>query len=104
MRAGKMRDWTGALAGFDAVRYTNRLGIEDARADEPAAVRAALSDAGAGTIAWYGVRLFTDHWGDEARPSEFAELLAGEEQAGRRDPYRSLAALTHTIAGVRPPG
>jgi 2-polyprenyl-3-methyl-5-hydroxy-6-metoxy-1,4-benzoquinol methylase len=102
MRAGMMRDWSGALVGFDATHYTNRLGIEDARADEPTAVRAALSDAGADTVAWYGVRLFTDHWADEQPPAEFAALLAAEEQAGRRDPYRLLAALTHTIARVRP--
>jgi hypothetical protein len=46
------------------------------------------------------VRLFTDHWGHEAPDDDFTQLLAAEEEAGRRDPYRSLAALTHTIARV----
>lgn len=103
MRAGMMSDWAGALEGFDATHYTNRLGIKDARADEPAAVRAALHGAGADTVAWYGVRLFTDHWGDEDPPADLDALLAAEEQAARRDPYRSVAALTHTVAKVRHP-
>ena len=45
-----------------------------------------------------GVRLFTDHWGDVALPPDLDELVDAEEQAGRRDPYRAVAALTHTIA------
>ena len=32
MRAGMSGDWSGALDAFDARTYTNRLGIEDARA------------------------------------------------------------------------
>jgi hypothetical protein len=51
-------------------------------------------------VAWYGVRLFTDHWGRQPTERNFADILAAEREAGRRDPYRSLAALTHTIARV----
>ncbi|MHB1555027.1 MAG: methyltransferase domain-containing protein [Acidimicrobiales bacterium] len=98
MRAGMRRDWTAALAGFDARYYTNRLGLESIRADEPAEVQAALAEAGATTIAWYGVRLFSDHWDAEEPPADLDVLLEAEEQAGRRDPYRALAALTHTVA------
>ncbi len=54
--------WADALVGFDATHYCNRLGIQRARADDPADVRSALREAGADTIAWYGVRLFSDHW------------------------------------------
>jgi SAM-dependent methyltransferase len=100
MRAGMCGDWQGALEAFDARRYTNRLGVEDVRADDPAEVRRALEAAGARTLAWYGVRLFSDHWPAGEPPSDLAELLDAEEQAGRRDPYRSLAAMTHTIAAV----
>lgn len=46
MRAGMSGDWTGALAGFDARRYENRLGLEDLRADEPGEVEAAFAAAG----------------------------------------------------------
>jgi S-adenosylmethionine-dependent methyltransferase len=102
MRAGMARRWHETLAGFDADHYTNRLGVTGVRADRPEAVQAALHIAGADTLAWYGVRLFTDPWAttDESAP-DLDTLLAAEEQAGRRDPYRRLAALTHTLAKRR---
>lgn len=100
MRAGMSADWSAAQASFDARRYTNRLGIEDVRADDPIEVQAAFAAAGADTLAWYGVRLFCDHWPAVGPPADFAALLATEDQAGRRDPYRSVAALTHTLAQV----
>ena len=100
MRAGMRGEWAAALEGFDARSYDNRLGVTAVRADEPSEVRAALAAVGATCTAWYGVRLFTDHWGHEAPDDDFTQLLAAEEEAGRRDPYRSLAALTHTIARV----
>ena len=97
MRAGMSGDWQSALESFDACRYTNRLGIADVRADDPEEVRHALSKAGVQTLAWYGVRLFCDHWQALDPPPDLADLVAAEEQAGRRDPYRSVAAMTHTI-------
>lgn len=100
MRAGMSRDWRGALSGFDARYYVNRLGIRNVRADDPEEVAAALEAAGIKTVAWYGVRLFTDHWGDVEAPDDLDDIVAAEAEAGRRDPYRRLAALTHTI-GVR---
>jgi 2-polyprenyl-3-methyl-5-hydroxy-6-metoxy-1,4-benzoquinol methylase len=97
MRAGMTRQWQQALDGFDATRYTNRLGA-DARADSPDEVRAALEGAGARLEEWYGVRLFTDHW-EKQLPSEDLDLLVtAEAEAGRRDPNRQVAALTHTLA------
>ncbi|MBV9095562.1 MAG: hypothetical protein JO132_17100, partial [Streptosporangiaceae bacterium] len=54
--------------------------------------------------AWYGVRVFTDAAPDAAAaPPDLEALLACEERAGRTDPYRQVAALTHLIAR-RPPG
>jgi SAM-dependent methyltransferase len=101
MRAGMVGDWAAAVEAFDARHYDNRLGIQAVRADEPGEVQAALAAAGADTVAWYGVRLFTDHWGQQPPEHDFAELIEAESEAGRRDPYRSVAALTHTIARVR---
>jgi SAM-dependent methyltransferase len=98
MRAGMTRKWAEALESFDARTYDNRLGIEGVRADEPGEVQAALESVGASIVAWYGVRLFTDHLGHELPDADFPELLAAEVEAGRRDPYRWVAALTHTIA------
>lgn len=108
MRAGMSRDWSAALAAFDAAHYTNRLGIEKVRADDPADIRHAIDEANGETLAWYGVRLFADHWSNEEPAPDIEEALAAEEEAGRRDPYRALAALTHTVAttppATKPPG
>lgn len=103
MRAGMSGNWQDALEGFNARRYTNRLGIDEVRADEPGEVRSALASIGAITVAWYGVRLFCDHWGTGDPPPDFASHVDDEEEAGRRDPYRWVAALTHTIAKTADP-
>jgi SAM-dependent methyltransferase len=100
MRAGMTGKWSEVVEAFDARFYDNRLGIEAVRADEPDEVRAAFHGAGATTVAWYGVRLFTDHWNQERPSAGFPGILAAELEAGRRDPFRSVAALTHTIARV----
>lgn len=101
MRAGMNREWEQTLASFDARTYRNRLGIDEVRADDPAEV-AALDSAGAERLCWYGVRLFSDHFGPVEVGADLAQLVAAEEQAGCRDPYRQLCALTHTLA-VRAP-
>ncbi len=98
MRAGMSGDWTAALTGFDARYYRNRLGIDSVRADEPAEVAATFEGIGASRVSWYGVRLFSDHWTTVDVPTDFEELVAAEEQAGQRDPYRALTSLTHTLA------
>lgn len=98
MRAGMTGDWAAALEGFDARFYDNRLGVEAVRADEPAEVRAALTAENAVVEAWYGVRLFSDHWDTDEPVGDLDGLIAAESEAGRRDPYRAVCALTHTIA------
>jgi SAM-dependent methyltransferase len=82
MRAGTTGDRAAALEAFDARHNKNRLGIEPVRADGPGEVQAALAAKGASVVAWYGVRLFTDHWGPERPGPDFNELLAAEEEAG----------------------
>lgn len=98
MRAGMSGDWEAALAGFDARLYRNRLGLDKVRADDPAEVAVALAAAGAAPLAWYGVRLFSDHWGQVEVGNDFDALVEAEYQAGRRDPYRQVCALSHTLA------
>ena len=46
------------------------------------------------------MRVFTDHR-DEPAPAAgpLAGLLAAEREAGRTDPYRSVAALLHVVYG-----
>ncbi|MFI9064999.1 class I SAM-dependent methyltransferase [Streptomyces sp. NPDC053429] len=102
MRPGLEGNWTAALAAFDTVDYTNRLGLE-VRADRLADLTATLSGIGAPLHAWYGVRVFTDgtEAGENLPPDEELErLLAAEDRAGRTDPYRGVAALLH-LCGVR---
>jgi S-adenosylmethionine-dependent methyltransferase len=101
MRAGMAGDWLAASQAFDARHYDNRLGIEAVRADEPGEVQDALAGAGADTVAWYGVRLFADQMGQRPPGADFDQLIDVEEEAGRRDPFRSVAALTHTIGRVK---
>ncbi|HLH99162.1 MAG TPA: hypothetical protein VKV06_00140, partial [Acidimicrobiales bacterium] len=102
MRAGMTGRWADAVRAFDAHTYRNRVGVDDARADEPGEVAAALTSAGATVTAWYGVRLWSDHLdGEPPAGPDLAALLAAEAQAGRRDPYRAVCALTHTLAVVQ---
>jgi hypothetical protein len=98
MRAGMTGDWQGAIEGFDAHHYDNRVGVKGTRADTQAEVISALREVGLNLTAWYGVRLFTDHWEDVNPLDDIGQLLAAEEEAARRDPYRMLASLTHYIA------
>ncbi|WP_329116176.1 methyltransferase domain-containing protein [Streptomyces sp. NBC_01465] len=102
MRPGLAGDFSAALAAFDTVSYTNRLGL-DVRADRLEALTATLAGIAAPLHTWYGVRVFTDLVGnDEELPSaqELDRILTAEDRAGRTDPYRRVAALLH-LCGVR---
>jgi len=103
MRAGMEGDWAAAGSAFDARTYRNRLGIADVRADRPEEVAVAVARAGAGVVASYGVRLFTDHWRNVELPADIDVVLSVEAEAARREPYRQVAALTHTVA-LKPEG
>ena len=100
MRAGLDGNWAGALPAFDAVTYTNRLGL-NVRADRLSVLTDTLAGIGAPLHTWYGVRVFTDTAADDAAvPDDVDALLAVEERAGKTDPYRGVAALLH-LCGVR---
>lgn len=103
MRPGLLGDWDGAIEAFGAGSYRNRIGVA-ARADRLGDLTAALARRDLTVPAWYGVRVFTDTAADDAPLPDEATLeavLRAEEQAGRTDPYRHVAALLHLIA-VRP--
>jgi len=98
MRPGLAGDWAACADAFGSVTYANRLGAT-ARADRPGELTSRLATCGLEVTAWYGVRVFTDTAPDDAEPPPDPEaLLACEEQAGRTDPYRQVAALLHVIA------
>ncbi|GAA4996330.1 hypothetical protein GCM10025734_27910 [Kitasatospora paranensis] len=99
MRPALGGDWRTALASFDTRRYTDRYGVP-ARAERLADLATTLSGLSVPMRTWYGVRVFTDAAADGAVPvdgRQLAQLLDAEEQAGRRDPYRQVAALLHVV-------
>ena len=51
-------------------------------------------------VQWYGVRVFTDHLGDQSPGSELSDYLQVEWEAGRRDPYRSMESRYFIDANV----
>ena len=90
-------DWAGALAAFDTDRQVNGLGL-DTRADTVEGLTAIMAESGVETIAWYGVRLFTDGWTPAHLGGDSEEqALEVELQASRRDPYRLMSRLFHII-------
>jgi hypothetical protein len=53
--------------------------------------------AGLTVESWYGVRVFADHLGEELPGEDLPEVLELEWEAGKREPYRSVARLIHVI-------
>ncbi len=98
MRAGMEKRWSDVVTGFEAHQYTNNLGIEKVQADTPEKVISECETQGLDLVAWYGIRLFTDHWQTGEVSNDIETLIEAERQAGERDPYRRLAALTHVLA------
>jgi len=96
MRDGLRGDWAGALAAFGSRDYVNRLGLR-VRAHAPEDIDIALAPLGWRRVAWFGVRVFTDHLDSQAPAAGLPEMLAAEREAGSRDPYRSVAALLHLV-------
>jgi hypothetical protein len=102
MRPAAAGNWQSAVEAFDTNVYTNRLGVR-VRADRLEALTATLAGIAAPLHAWYGVRVFTDHVGNDVElpaADELQQVLALEDRAGRTDPYRGVAALLH-LCGVR---
>jgi S-adenosylmethionine-dependent methyltransferase len=97
IRDALLRRWRQAVAGFDGMEYVNRLGRR-VRAQTPSQVDSMFAPLGWHRRCWFGVRVFTDHL-DEPAPggAELEPMLAAERLAGRRDPYRQVAALLHLV-------
>ncbi|CAN5679906.1 methyltransferase domain-containing protein [soil metagenome] len=96
MRPALEGNYKDALDLFDSDRETNRLGI-NTRADTIPELSAKLKEYGMELKEWYGVRVLTDHLDDQAPGPDLPEILEAEWEAGRRDPYRSVARLVHLV-------
>jgi SAM-dependent methyltransferase len=90
---GRYRD---ALAALDADRDRGGLGAIT-RADTVADITAQMECVGIPLVEWYGIRIFTDHVGNRSADAARDTVLTLEWEAGRRDPYRSVARLVHLI-------
>ncbi|WP_239309756.1 MULTISPECIES: methyltransferase [unclassified Frankia] len=97
MRPGVEGRWSDALTMLESNSETGRLGVPS-RADTVDDVTAHLAAAGAPTMVWYGVRIFTDHLRDTPVGADFDLVCDLEWEAGRRDPYRHVARLFHLVA------
>jgi S-adenosylmethionine-dependent methyltransferase len=102
VRPGLLRQWDEALAAFDSREYTNRLGL-NARLHTASELDSALAPFAWYLDRWFGVRVLTDHLDEDPPPAaELARIVAVEQEAGRRDPYRQVAAFLHLIYRRRP--
>jgi S-adenosylmethionine-dependent methyltransferase len=96
MRAALERRYRDALALFDENADLGRVGVVT-RGDSLVSLTAMFERHGLSVLAWYGIRVFTDHLGDEP-PGKDAELaVEAEWRAGQRDPYRQVARLLHLV-------
>lgn len=96
MRAALERRYADAIALFDASADLGRVGVKT-RGDSLVSLTEMFERQGLRLTAWYGIRVFTDHLGDEP-PGDDAELaVEAEWRAGKTDPYRRIARLFHLI-------
>lgn len=94
---GRFRD---ALSVFDADRDVGGLGVLT-RGDTVEGLGALMQREGVELVAWYGVRVFTDHRFDLPPGPDLPDVLEAEWEAGRRDPYRQIGRLLHLIGRRR---
>jgi S-adenosylmethionine-dependent methyltransferase len=96
MRAALERRYTDALALFDKNADLGRVGVVT-RGDSVVSLTAMFERHGLSVLAWYGIRVFTDHLGDEAAGKDGELAVEAEWRAGQRDPYRQVARLLHLV-------
>jgi S-adenosylmethionine-dependent methyltransferase len=96
MRAALEHRFADAIALFDANADLGRVGVVT-RGDSVVSLKAMFERYELSLIAWYGIRIFTDHLGDEP-PGEDSDLaIEAEWRAGQTDPYRQVARLLHLM-------
>ncbi|HET7271915.1 MAG TPA: methyltransferase [Rubrobacter sp.] len=93
--------YNDALSSLNADRDRGRLGVVT-RGDTVEDLYEAFRQTGIEAIQWYGVRVFTDHLGDRMPDENLPEMLELEWEAGRREPYRSVARLIHLVGRKKP--
>jgi SAM-dependent methyltransferase len=92
--------WEDAVTNFDAVADVGNLGAVT-RGDTVESLTDVLDAAGADVVAWYGVRVLTDHRTGEPVEPDFPLVLEAEKRAAATDPYRQVGRLIHLVASRR---
>jgi S-adenosylmethionine-dependent methyltransferase len=85
-----------AIAAFDADRDDSGMGILT-RGDTVEELTEVLARNYIDLLAWYGIRVFTNHLSGPPPTTGWDELVEAEWEAGRRNPYRALARLIHLV-------
>jgi S-adenosylmethionine-dependent methyltransferase len=93
--------YSDALSSMQADRDLGRLGVVT-RGDTVEDLYGEFREAGIEAEQWYGVRVFTDHLGDRMPGGDLPDVLELEWEAGRREPYRSVARLVHLVGRKEP--
>ena len=101
MRPALEGRYEDALSSLKVERDRGRLGVIT-RGDTVEDLYGAFREAGVEGLQWYGVRVFTDHLGDRMPGEDLPEVLDLEWEAGRREPYRSVARLIHLVGRKKP--
>jgi SAM-dependent methyltransferase len=94
MRPGLRGEYAEAIRVLDDPLAQGNLGIPN-RARSVREWAGLLDAAGWRATDWVGIRLFSDIAPDAVPDADFDRLLALEREAGRREPYRSVARLVH---------
>jgi S-adenosylmethionine-dependent methyltransferase len=97
MRPGLRGEYAEAIRVLDDPVATGNLGIEN-RSRSVDEWTGLLDRSGWRLDSWAGIRLFSDPAPDELDLVAFEDLVTLEREAGRREPYRSVARLVHLAA------
>jgi S-adenosylmethionine-dependent methyltransferase len=96
MRAALERRYADAIALFDANTDLGRVGVVT-RGDSLDSLTAMFEKHRLSLMAWYGIRVFTDHLRDEPVGTNNELAVEAEWRAGQTDPYRGVARLLHLV-------
>jgi S-adenosylmethionine-dependent methyltransferase len=99
MRAALEHRYADAIDLFDANADLGRVGVVT-RGDSVSSLIAMFERNRLSLVAWYGIRVFTDHLGDEPPGEDSALAVEAEWRAGQTDPYRQVARLLHLVGSA----
>jgi S-adenosylmethionine-dependent methyltransferase len=101
MRAALERRYADAMALFDATSDLGRIGVVT-RGDSLSSLISSFERCRLDLVAWYGIRVFTDHLATERRGDDSDLVVEAEWRAGQTDPYRRVARLLHLVGRLAP--